>query len=200
MIMPSFEPIAILTRGKPILRQIWMLLTAVRTFQINKNWFFTLPNGTEIVIPKGFVFDGASIPKPLWFLCGLIVLAIFLGVTISYEILLIFSCLFLIAGVTLSPVGLLLIAGLVHDFAYRYGYLWKVNKDGSYSKYTHRNGDRLDYDELFLDINLQVNGMVFTDYLASGLLAIFGKIAWVKNRDLNAPELHPSDSEIDTII
>ena len=195
MNMPKFEPIPILTKNKNSFEQLWILLTTVRTFKMVENWRFTLPNDIIIVIPKGFVFDGASIPKPLWFLCGLLILALVLGIMISWEIILLFSCLFIIAGVTLSPVGLLLIAGLVHDFAYRYGYLWKVEDDGSYRKYYHIRGTRLNYDELFLDINLKVNGMVFADYLASGLLAIFGKIAWTKNRDLNSPDSYPSDSK-----
>lgn len=195
MKMPTFEPIIIPTKGKSVLTQLWILLTSVRTFRMTEDWYFTLPNGVEIVVPKGFVFDGASIPKPLWFICALLALAIFLGVAVSPSIILLFSCLFIVAGVTLAPTGLLLIAGLVHDFAYRYGYLWKAEKDGIYTtKYYHIRGTRLNYDKLFFEINLNVNGMFFTDYLAYCLLAIFGKIAWTQNRDLHAPEIHPSNN------
>ena len=45
-------------------------------------------NGKNFIIPKGFKFDGASVPKFL--------------------------------GQFLSPVGVLLIGGLIHDYGYKY--------------------------------------------------------------------------------
>ena len=139
---------------------MWALITEVREWELAENFFYTLPNGVRVVVPAGFIFDGASIPKPLWIL--------------------------------LSPVGLLLIAGLIHDAAYRYGYLWAVDEaTGTVERYIHREGTRIDYDDLFLNINLEVNGMVLVDHLAAFMLAIFSGIAWKENRMRNAPEIKP---------
>ena len=36
---------------------------------IADDWHYTTPQGLDIVIPKGFVFNGASIPRPFWLFC-----------------------------------------------------------------------------------------------------------------------------------
>lgn len=157
--MPVMKPIPINTKGLGFFSRVWALLTVVRKWELTENFYHELPCGTVVVIPKGFIFDAASIPKPLW---GL-----------------------------LSPVGLMLIAGLIHDFGYRYSYFWIRNKAGNIEKWDFAT-DRISYDILFLDVNLQVNGLILVDHLASLLLAMFGSIAWNKNRALNAPEIVPS--------
>lgn len=96
MDMPKLIPIQIKTRDKPFLIRIWRWITSIRKWELSEDWEYKLPEDEPvIVIPKGFVFDGASIPRPLW---GL-----------------------------LSPTGLLLVPGLIHDFAYRYDYLWALD-------------------------------------------------------------------------
>ena len=65
---------------------VWIF--EVRKWELMENWYFTLNDDVQIVINKGFVFDGASIPRPLW--------------------------------AFLSPVGLLLIPGLIHDYGYKF--------------------------------------------------------------------------------
>ena len=37
-----------------------------RKFMVVEDWYYTLPCGTRIMIPKGFIFDGASVPRFLW--------------------------------------------------------------------------------------------------------------------------------------
>ena len=159
MNMSRLEPVPIRTKGQSFLARVWALLTVTRKWAVIENWFFTLPNGVKIVVPAGFIFDGASIPKPLWFL--------------------------------LSPIDLVFIAGLIHDFAYRYGYLWAIASDGRYYRYRFKNGSRLDYDQLFRDVNVQVNGMIYTDYIAASLLKLFGSIAWNKKSKLDDGEIMP---------
>ncbi len=36
------------------------------TFRLNKPFVYVASNGQEIVIPEGFIYDGASVPKILW--------------------------------------------------------------------------------------------------------------------------------------
>ncbi len=124
-----------------------------------ENWEYPLPDGGPgIIIPKGFIFDGASIPRPLW-------------------------------GV-LSPIGLLLIPGLIHDFGYRYDYLWARDADEILYKYGKGRGQHF-WDTIFRSVGKEVNGMAVIDTIAWATLALAGWWAWNGNRKRNAPELIP---------
>lgn len=159
LVMPVLRPIRICTKGLPLLKKIWVLLTAVRKWELAENWFFILPTGQTIIIPRGFVFDGASTPKFMW---GF-----------------------------LEPTGVLLIQGLVHDFGYRYDYLWSINHNGKFYKIQVGAGKKY-FDDLFMQIGRDVNELVLTGYLAWLSLKAFGGIAWRSNRKLNAPDISPN--------
>jgi len=108
MNMPSMKPVLISTKGKSWWER-FLLVFARRKWELSEDWHYKLPNGTPIIIQKGFIFDGASVPRVFWWLPGL------------------------------SPTGILFIPGLIHDFAYanrslrmplkdtlvKYGYLEK---------------------------------------------------------------------------
>jgi len=158
MNMPKLEPIPIETKGKSFLTRIWALLTVVRRWKLIEDWYFILPNGVRIVIPKGFTTDGSSIPKQLWFL--------------------------------LSPTGLLLVPGLVHDFAYSYDYLWALDERGNLYKYRERAGQKY-WDDLFRDVGYAVNGMIISDTLSYYALRAFGFIAWGNARFKPVNEIYP---------
>ena len=145
--MPTMIPIKIPTAGKGFWSAIWMWLTGVRTWEIGKDWNFAV-NGEDYVIPKGFVFDGASVPKFLasW----------------------------------LSPVGVLLIGGLVHDYIYKYTVLVKYGK-----KQTTDVMNQKQADQLFRDINIEQNGFHFLNNLAYWALRIGGFVAWNGHRKRN---------------
>ena len=67
MKMPILQPLPIKTKEAAnfIYRfVIWIL--SIRQWRVCEDWHYTLRDGTDIVIPKGFTFDGASIPRPLW--------------------------------------------------------------------------------------------------------------------------------------
>ena len=85
--LPHLQPVPIRTKGKGFWKGIIMWLTSTRNWTITKDWKYKI-DGNEYVIPKGFQFDGASIPKFL--------------------------------RTFFSPVGVLLIGGLVHDYMYKY--------------------------------------------------------------------------------
>ena len=144
---PCMQPVKICTAGKGFWGAIWLWLTSVRTWQLTKNWKFEL-RGETYIIPKGFLFDGASVPK---FLSSF-----------------------------LSPVGVLLIGGLVHDYAYKYSALKKfdnVTKLGTIVVL-----DKSECDKLFRDISIAVNGFHLLNYLAYWALRCFGFVAWNKHR------------------
>ncbi len=81
----------------------------------------------------------------------------------------------------LSPVGVLLIGGLVHDYAYKYSALKpKSDKDAILLL------DQKKADEIFRDINIEINGFYFLNYLAYWALRIGGFVAWNGHRKVGA--------------
>lgn len=144
--MPKLKPIRIETAGKGFWGAIWMWLTGTRQWEVAEDWNYKI-GGESYVIPAGFKFDGASVPKFLhtW----------------------------------LSPVGVLLIGGLVHDFAYKYAILLKSNK-------TMVDIDQKKADEIFRDINIEQNGFHLLNKLAYWALRIGGFAAWNTHRKSNS--------------
>ena len=62
MVMPHLKPIPIKTKGKGFFKAIVMWLLSTRNWELVQDWKYNI-DGVEYVIPKGFQFDGASIPK-----------------------------------------------------------------------------------------------------------------------------------------
>ena len=144
---PHMKPIKIPTKGKGFWTAIMLWVFGTRRWEITKDFHYSL-NGENFIIPKGFKFDGASVPKFL--------------------------------AQFLSPVGLLLIGGLIHDYGYKYETLLRKNKT--------TNGIRSQrwMDKTFRDINIEVNGFYFLNYLAYWALRLGGWVAWNKHRKVNA--------------
>ena len=151
--LPHLQPLKISTKGKGFWKGIVMWLLSTRNWEITKDWHFNM-DGTDYVIPAGFSFDGASIPKFL--------------------------------RTFFSPVGVLLIGGLVHDYAYKYKTLLEVNKKKTMGELTQKRAD-----EIFRDINIVVNGFYTMNYLAYWSLRLGGFVAWNGHRKRNnkIPEL-----------
>jgi len=142
--MPTMEPLPIPTKDKGFWGAIWVWLMVTRTWKITKDFNYNI-NGIDYIIPKGFVFDGASVPKFFrsW----------------------------------LSPMGVLLIGGLIHDFLYGYQVMLLKGKKQCSSVMTQKESDKL-----FRDINIEVNGFRAINYLAYYALRLGGVIAWKAHR------------------
>ena len=151
--MPILQPIQIKTKGKGFWKGIILWLLSTRNWILKEDWKYNI-DGTEYVIPAGFQFDGASIPKFL--------------------------------RTFFSPVGVLLIGGLVHDYAYKYKTLLKKNKKDTMGEITQKKAD-----EIFRDINIIVNGFYSMNRLAYWSLRLGGFVAWNGHRKRNSkiPEL-----------
>ena len=145
---PLMKPLRIETKGKGFFRMILMWFLGVRHWEIAKDFEYEL-NGEKFVIPAGFKFDGASIPKFL--------------------------------HTFLSPVGVLLMGGLVHDYAYKYETLLKKNKKDTMGVITQKRAD-----EIFRDINIEINGFYLMNRLAYYSLRLGGFMAWRKHRKVGA--------------
>ena len=146
--LPHLQPIPIKTKGKGFWKGIIMWLLGTRNWTIIKDFKYTI-NGTNYVIPKGFSFDGASIPKFL--------------------------------RTFFSPVGVLLIGGLVHDYMYKYA-ACNPSTEGAPLMLV----DQKRADQIFRDINIEVNGFYSMNYLSYWSLRIGGFVAWNGHRKRNA--------------
>ena len=142
--MPHIKPLPIKTKGKGFWKAIVMWLLSTRNWELTQNWTYKL-DGTEYVIPKGFTFDGASIPKFL--------------------------------RTFFSPVGVLLIGGLVHDYMYKYTHCKPVSAKGALLVVDQKKAD-----QIFRDINIVVNGFYSMNNLAYWSLRIGGFVAWNGHR------------------
>ena len=145
--LPHLQPIKLSTKGKGFWKGIVMWLLSTRNWKITKDWKYRM-NGNEYIIPAGFQFDGASIPKFL--------------------------------RTFFSPVGVLLVGGLVHDYMYKYSALKRTGKGGLLLV------DQKKADQIFRDINIEVNGFYFMNYLSYWSLRLGGWVAWNGHRKRNA--------------
>ncbi len=68
MEMPKLRPLAIKTQKRTLFSKLWRLIFNRRQWQVIEDWHYILPNNRQIIIPKGFVFDGSSYPAIIWFL------------------------------------------------------------------------------------------------------------------------------------
>jgi len=141
--MPQMSPIKIETADKGFWKAIWMWLLGVRHWEITKDFYFSL-GGEEYVIPQGFEFDGASVPKFL--------------------------------AMWLSPTGVLLMGGLIHDYGYKYGTLLRSDRTSIGAK------SQKWMDTLFRDICIEQNGFKLLNYLAYWALRVGGFVAWNGHR------------------
>ena len=137
--MPVLQPIPIDTKDKGFWKGILMWILGTRKWEVAEDFHFEL-EGINFMIPAGFEFDGASVPKFL--------------------------------ATFLSPVGVLLMGGLVHDYGYKYATLLK--NDGTTIGYKNQAY----MDRLFRDICIEVNGFKFLNYLAYWTLRLAGFVAW----------------------
>lgn len=141
--MPQMSPIKIETADKGFWKAIWMWLLGVRHWEITKDFYFSL-GGEEYVIPQGFEFDGASVPKFL--------------------------------AMWLSPTGVLLMGGLIHDYGYKYGTLLRSDRTSIGTR------SQKWMDTLFRDICIEQNGFKLLNYLAYWALRLGGFVAWNGHR------------------
>ena len=146
--LPHLQPLKISTKGKGFWKGIIMWLLSTRNWEITKDWHYTI-DGVDYVIPAGFQFDGASIPKFL--------------------------------RTFFSPVGVLLVGGLVHDYAYKYQTLLCKNKKDTMGIISQARAD-----QIFRDININVNGFYAMNYLSYYSLRIGGFVAWNGHRKRNS--------------
>ena len=144
---PHMKPLRMPTKDKGFFGGIVLWLLTTRKWEITQDWNYSI-NSTNYVVPKGFIFDGASVPKYFrsW----------------------------------LSPMGVLLIGGLVHDYGYKYECLLFAGKNKATTKKSQKWMDKM-----FRDINIDQNGFKIINWIAYLALRLGGWLAWRKHRKNN---------------
>jgi len=155
---PSINLMPIIKKNSNWLQRIAQA-TRRRFFTLEKDWHIELNRITYkpelngiIIIPtrmegKTIIFDGASVPLP-W-------LVSFLSVGI------------------LRPLGVMLTASIVHDFAFKFGYLLIASEEGAEPKKVPV--ERHDIDHLFRDIICTVNQVAGVSWIAW----FFVRLGWL---------------------
>ena len=64
--MPLLRPVPIPTKNRGLLMRVLVWIYDVRKWELAANWEYQFSPKERIVVPKGFKFDGASIPRVLW--------------------------------------------------------------------------------------------------------------------------------------
>jgi hypothetical protein len=119
--MPQLQPVPIKTKGKGFWKGIVMWLLSTRNWELIQDWKYNM-NGNEYVIPAGFQFDGASIPK-------------------------------VFKNIFLTSWGFINWRTLVHDYMYKYTACKPSTAKGSLLLVDQKKAD-----QIFRDINIEVNG------------------------------------------
>jgi len=120
-----------------------------RKWLIEEDYYLNLPwLEMTICIPKGFVFDGASVPRFLW--------------------------------PFMAPTGIMFIAGLYHDFGYRYD-SWI---DANY-KPVYKHAGKVFFDGQIEKTASYINDAKITPAVCWFGLIVAGFVAWNKRRKEN---------------
>lgn len=164
---PGFKRINYDLRGLSFLERFSFIKDNPPRIRLTTRMFIVLEDGTEIVVPEGFVTDGASIPRPVQIIPGF------------------------------SPFGVLFEGGIPHDFGYQYGYLLTVYKRGRiYPAISHHiksvygdvipedlipvwvNQPQKTFDVFFKAVCKAANGAEFVPWSAYKALRLSGHHAW----------------------
>ncbi len=158
--MPKMEAIPIKTKGQPWWKAIGRWMFSDRKWRLVEDWYYPLP------VPGNFI---------------LVIRAGFIFDAASIPRIFWFF---------LSPTGLLLIPGLVHDGAYKNGYLWVIEEGGEWvgnleAAPCHKwnvGAPRAFWDDIFRLVANDVNGMAPINRAAWLAIRAGGWVAWNNHR------------------
>lgn len=157
--LPVLNPLPIATKKRHALLQPLIWIFSVRQWEVGANWTYRHSDGSTFVVPGGFLFDGASVPRVFWAL--------------------------------LHPAGLLLVSGLIHDYAYRHEMLWRLvpGTDDQLEEYGPLSKKAADC--LFWEVGGDVNGVWAVNSLAFLGVWFGARGVWRNHRKANIPPTLP---------
>jgi hypothetical protein len=176
---PDISPVIVDMNGLNWWRQIVAAWKNPPRFVLDEDWVVTLDCGLVIIIPRGFVTDGASIPRLLWFLISPFG-PLFLGAILhdfGYQ-----------HGYLLSP--------------FNPGDVYNISSYNMRYEHENRFGEKIPvyvgspqrfFDQLLRFVTVETSGATFQASAACYALSLFGYIAWGKYRKLG-PGAYNSNS------
>lgn len=93
-----------------------------------------------------------------------------------------------------SPTGLLLIPVIIHEFCFKYNYLWGL-QDGMVFKFKENSGF-LYWSQLIRKIGIERNELMFIDYFIWCLTILFGWVNWGLFRRKKSEDIYPKNSKV----
>ena len=165
--LPHLQPIPIRTKGKGRLEGLIAWIASVRQWLIVAKWEYTVKTTSNLgAFLKLKTDTKILIPNNFQFD----------GASIPKPL-----------WAILSPTGIFLVQGLIHDYGYRYDYLLTLDEN-NVEKITWKEKDEWEekgqdfWDIVFREVGKDVNGLKTINHLAWFLLYLFGCFAWKKRR------------------
>lgn len=179
---PVYRRVAYNLKGLSWIDQIKTVWRNPPRFELLQDWIIIFPDGTKVIVPTGFITDGASIPRWLWWLIS------------PFGPLL--------EGALLHDFG--------YQYGYLLTE-WKANTEYSaaskalYSEYRTVFKDRVPiyirrpqkfFDVVIRDVTIALNGATVHGWLAYVALSWFGDIAWFRYREHGPGVYTPNSLEL----
>lgn len=165
--LPTLRPVAIPTKGLSWLSAIKVWWTVQREWELVDNYQFTVSDGTTIVIPKGYIFNGASVPRMLrWFISP--------------------------TGIFLIPS---LVHDFGYNFDYVWVLNKEADGSAKFIRGTVSSTKPRQkvWDTLFFSVGQQVNGMTWLNRALYSALRMVGFVAWRACRKNPTTQIDPNE-------
>lgn len=144
-------------KGNSYFKRLFRWLLYTRQWKFYEDWYFKLNDEIWIKIPKGFVLDGASIPKPFRFLLSPTGILFIPGIIHDYG----YQYNKLI-GIKAIPIGDEFL--VIDEFFY------------------HPGAGKVFWDRMFRHVSRQVTGLPLISGVAYLAIVVGGIFAWRKKR------------------
>lgn len=167
--MPMIRPVPIKTNGLTRIASVRAWWASLRKWEVTEDWHFTLAsNGLKIVVPKGYVFNGASIPRILRSVIS--PTGIFFIPSLIHDFAYDYNFVWVATGDLKEP--------------FRKHHLTTITDE-----------ERQEWDKLFNEVGNQVNGMPILGKLLHIGLMVGGSFAWKSSREVSLELIKPAAPE-----
>lgn len=179
---PRYERVPYSLHGRSWLGQIWEGWTPPPRLRLLEDWIVIMPGGLRVIVPRGFVTDGASIPRPLW------------GLLSPFGVLL--------EGALIHDFGYqygYLLAQYRIDQAFN---LHSLRLRAAYAAIYGPNipvyvgKDQHFYDDLLQAVTVDLTGATCQAWSARQALRLFGRLAWARYRKAGPNAITPNSLHI----
>jgi len=160
--LPVLRPVPIATRGRSWWTALLIWWTTQRQWEVVEDYRYTFASGQTVIIPKGFIFNGATVPRPLRWLISP-------------------------TGVFLIPSHLHDFA-----YTYNYQWVQGKEGPEVFPETGPKKDHRDIWDTQFHEAGVEVNGMGWLCKSVYWTLRLFGGVAWRASRRETPPAVKPS--------